>query len=235
MISVCIATYNGEKYIQEQLNSILPQLQEHDEIIISDDGSTDGTIEQIRQIGSPLIHIYKNTGEHGYTRNFENALSLAKGEYIFLCDQDDIWQPDKVNVCLKALEQYDYVVHDAMPVDADGNKLADSFCALRKSRFGFWPNLIRFSYIGCCMAFRRKLLNKALPFPKNQQLCTHDNWLYMVGTAFFKARFINRQLILYRRYGSNASSGWSNKHTSVWFKIHYRLYIVKWLMIRWLK
>ena len=91
MISVCIATYNGEKYIEEQIASILPQLKENDEIIISDDYSTDNTIQVLTKINSKKIKIFKNQGEKGYTSNFENAIKQAKGNYIFLCDQDDVW------------------------------------------------------------------------------------------------------------------------------------------------
>lgn len=84
MISVCIATYNGERFIKEQLLSIIGQLSPDDEIIISDDGSADNTLGIVRELNSPLIKIFTNTGEHGYTPNFENALSHAKGDYLSL-------------------------------------------------------------------------------------------------------------------------------------------------------
>lgn len=95
MISVCMATYNGEEYIKEQLESILCQLGEMDEIIISDDGSTDNTLNIIESYNDSRIKIHINTGKHGFVYNFENALQKAKGEYIFLSDQDDIWLPEK--------------------------------------------------------------------------------------------------------------------------------------------
>ena len=95
MISVCIATYNGEKYLREQLDSILPQLAESDEVIVSDDGSTDGTIDLITSLNDPRIKIVSNSGRKGYVGNFENALKHTTGDYIFLSDQDDIWYPNK--------------------------------------------------------------------------------------------------------------------------------------------
>jgi hypothetical protein len=107
MISVCIATYNGEKYIKEQILSILAQLSTKDEIIISDDGSTDHTITKILEISSPIIKIVYNQNEHGYTANFENALKNAKGNFIFLSDQDDIWEPNKVACCMEHFKKYD--------------------------------------------------------------------------------------------------------------------------------
>ena len=172
------------------------------------------------------FYIYINKGDHGYTPNFENALRNAHGDYIFLSDQDDIWMPDKVEACMKYLKVNDFVVSDALIVDGDNKPLFDSFCEQRKSKFGFLNTLIRFSYLGCCFAFRRKVLSKALPFPKNHILCTHDNWLALVSTAFYKSAFIPLPLIRYRRYGGNASSGAKNANKSILFMIHYRLYLL---------
>lgn len=226
MISVCIATYNGEKYIHEQIASILQQIGDVDEIVVSDDGSTDKTLDVVRSFDAQNIHIYINKGDHGYTPNFENALRNAHGDYIFLSDQDDIWMPDKVEACMKYLKVNDFVVSDALIVDGDNKPLFGSFCEQRKSKFGFLNTLIRFSYLGCCFAFRRKVLSKALPFPKNHILCTHDNWLALVSTAFYKSAFIPLPLIRYRRYGGNASSGAKNANKSILFMIHYRLYLL---------
>lgn len=226
MISVCIATYNGEKYIHEQIASILQQIGNDDEIVVSDDGSTDKTLDVVRSFDAQNIHIYINKGDHGYTPNFENALRNAHGDYIFLSDQDDIWMPDKVEACMKYLKVNDFVVSDALIVDGNNKPLFDSFCEQRKSKFGFLNTLIRFSYLGCCFAFRRKVLSKALPFPKNHILCTHDNWLALVSTAFYKSAFIPLPLIRYRRYGGNASSGAKNANKSILFMIHYRLYLL---------
>ena len=89
-ISVCIATFNGEKFIQEQIQSILPQLGEDDEIVVSDDGSTDRTMEILELFKDKRIRLLVNEGKHGFIWNFENALRKAKGDVIFLCDQDDI-------------------------------------------------------------------------------------------------------------------------------------------------
>ena len=104
MISVCVATYNGEKFIREQIESILCQLSSDDEIIVSDDGSTDGTIVIINCIGDKRIRIIEGPRKHSPTFNFENALKEAKGDYIFLADQDDVWKTNKVEVCMKWLQ-----------------------------------------------------------------------------------------------------------------------------------
>jgi len=226
MISVCIATYNGATYIKRQLLSILSQLSADDEVVISDDKSTDKTIEAVRALGSPLIHIYENTGKHGYTPNFENALRHATGDYIFLADQDDEWQADKVATMLKALETADFAVSDAVVVDANSNLIADSYFSLRHPYKSLAGNIYKFGYLGCCMAFRRTILAKALPFPADHAICTHDNWLFLVGKAFYRTTVLNDKLIRYYRRGDNASTGGLAPSTTVAFKIKYRLYLL---------
>ena len=120
MISVCIATYNGAPYITEQLASICAQLSDNDEIIISDDGSTDSTLDVVRAFGDPRIRIVRNQSQRCYTANFENALRHAQGDYIFICDQDDVWLPNKVETIVHYLcdEGYSIVAHDAIVTDA---------------------------------------------------------------------------------------------------------------------
>ena len=102
MISVCIATYNGEKYIKEQLDSILPQLKKLDEIIISDDKSKDKTLKIIKTLNDSRIKIFTNP-KKGLISNFENAITKSSGDYIFLSDQDDIWHENKIQFYLTVL------------------------------------------------------------------------------------------------------------------------------------
>ena len=146
MISVCIATYNGALYIKEQLNSILPQLSDNDEIIISDDHSTDDTLQIIRSINDKRIKIFINQGEKGYTPNFENALQKALGEYIFLCDQDDIWMENKVSYCINELQSYDFIVSDAVIINSDGQATKDSFYKERIVYKSLIGNIYKFGY-----------------------------------------------------------------------------------------
>lgn len=95
MISVCMAAYNGEKYIKDQLSSILKQIGPNDEVVISDDGSKDKTKNIVDSLNDTRIRYVENRNKHGFTHNFENALRLAQGDYIFLADQDDIWLDNK--------------------------------------------------------------------------------------------------------------------------------------------
>ena len=114
-----MATYNGSKYIRQQVESILIQLSFEDEVIISDDGSLDETLQVLQEIGDIRVKICKNEPPHGVVENFENAIKHAVGDYIFLCDQDDVWMPGKVKKVLEALKDYDFVVHNAEMVDGD--------------------------------------------------------------------------------------------------------------------
>lgn len=204
MISVCMASYNGEKYIKEQIDSILKQLNAEDELIISDDGSTDSTIEIIQSIQDTRIRLIHNRGEHGYSRNFENALKHSKGDYIFLSDQDDVWKDNKVETILPLLEKYAFVVHDTEMTYENLKVFATSQFERYKVKPGFWNTLARNRYNGCCMAFTRDFLNKALPFPKNQNLCRYDYWLPYLAEYKHISYTLYEPLILYRRHEGTA-------------------------------
>lgn len=233
MISVCIATYNGEKYIKEQVQSILTQLNDDDEVIISDDNSNDSTIKIVKNLNDSRIKIITNKYEKGYTKNFQNAIENAKGDYIFLSDQDDIWKENKKDTMLFYLKKgYDFVVSDAEIVNEKLELIYHSFYKFRNSKPGFYMNILRFSYIGCCMAFTKNVKKLILPFPNNQKYCTHDNWIYIISSYFFKIYHINEQLILYRRHENNTSLGGKKSSNNIIFKTIYRIYIIYHLFIR---
>lgn len=223
-ISVCIATYNGERFIKEQIVSILCQLKPEDELIISDDKSTDATKKIINKINDSRIKFYVNKGERGYTRNFENALKKSTGDIIFLSDQDDIWLENKVEIMLKELEESQMVVSDAKVVNSELEIIHNSHFDLYNVKTGFWNNFLKTRYIGACMAFKRELLNKALPFPKHQKYCAHDYWLTLIGEALFDVNLIKSPLLLYRRHDNNASSGGKYSSNSLLHKIIVRFY-----------
>ena len=225
MISVCMATYNGERYISEQILSILPQLAEDDELIISDDGSTDETINIINKINDKRIVLLRNNS-HCYTANFENALNYAKGDYIFLSDQDDIWREDKVQVSLNYLQKYNFLMSNARIVDSEKKVIQNSRNDLLHVKNGFINNLIKTHYLGCCMSFDRSVLKAVLPFPKNRELCLHDAWITMVAELCFKTHVSNEALIDYRRHGGNFSSGSVGKNNTVARMFNIRKYLL---------
>lgn len=225
MISVCVATYNGEKYIRAQLLSILKQLSVNDEIIISDDGSIDKTCEVIETLNDGRLKVYLNKGAKGFTHNFENALRYAKGDYIFLSDQDDIWLDNKVETTIRAFEKgSDFVISDCITVDEELNIIQKSRFSAFNIKPGFFRHLIKSRYLGCCVAFKKEILDIALPFPKNDYLIEHDVWLVAIGFLYFKVDLIRDPLILYRRHNSNASKGGFEKGYPIKIKILKRIY-----------
>lgn len=231
-ISVCMASYNGSNYIVEQINSILSQLGPNDELIVTDDKSSDDTIELVKSIGDNRIRLFQNPKNLGYTRNFERALSLAEGKYIFLADQDDVWLPGKVDAVLKALQDYDMVVTDATVVDANLNVIEQSHFQSHDVKQGFWINFIRTRYIGACMAFRKKVLELALPFPLEYKKAQHDYWITLIAEKNFKVGLIRNPYLLYRRHGANASSGGIGNNTPISWRLQRRWYCLKELMKR---
>jgi glycosyltransferase involved in cell wall biosynthesis len=224
MISVCIPTYNGEKHIHRQISSILAQLSDDDEIIISDDSSSDSTLEIIRSFNDKRITVLENNTFRSPIFNAENALKYAKGSCIFLADQDDIWEENKVKISLKYLQEYDLVLSDCRIVDENENEIADSFFRINHSKKGFLNNLIRNSYVGCCMAFRKELLDYCLPFPEN--ISMHDVWLGLNADLTGKVAFIDDKLIRYRRHGGNFSVSGEKSPFGLKYRISYRIQLL---------
>lgn len=231
MISVCMATYNGEKYLREQVDSILAQLGENDELVVSDDGSTDSTIDILKSYNDSRIKILKNKGNHGVNGNFENALSHANGDYIFLSDQDDVWLHDKVKECLKELANNDCIVHDAIVADSELNIISNSFFIDRNSGSGFWKNLYKNSYLGCCMAFRKEVLKYAFPYPDNLPIF-QEGWVAMLAELNGKVSFVKFKGILFRRHFSNASCTANKSSLSFFQQITYRIKLLYLIAVR---
>jgi glycosyltransferase involved in cell wall biosynthesis len=229
-ISVCMATYNGSKFIQRQLKTILEQLDPTDEIIISDDSSTDSTLEIVRALNDPRIRLFINEGRRGPIGNFENALLKATGDLIFLSDQDDIWYPNKTEVALEALQTHDLVTSDCNIIDDDDRIIQESYYKLIDARPGFIYNLYRNSYLGCCMAFNRSVLEKCVPFPKHTPM--HDIWIGAVAECFFKPIMIKDRLMGYRRHGGNFSTATSKSKFSFSQKITFRINLVMSILSR---
>lgn len=224
MISVCMATYNGEKYIKEQLESILKQLASDDEVIISDDGSKDRTIEIVKMINDDRVKIFYNQGMRGFTHNFENALKHANGDVIFLSDQDDIWKEHKISVTMEVLENCDFTISDCITVNSNMDVIQESRFEAFGMKSGFLRHILKSRFLGCCMAFKRNVLEASLPFPSKDSLVEHDIWLAAVAMLYFKVELIKEPLILYRRHGNNTSAGGFEKGYSLFNKVYRRLY-----------
>ena len=230
MISVCIAMHNGGEYVIEELNSILPQLGDSDEVVISDDGSTDGSIQRVENLKDSRIKIYPYQCDKSVTmprqfvtRNFENALRHAQGDIIFMADQDDIWMPNKVSACVEQLRQYDLVISELLICDGNSNPTGEKwFNGKFRQKNPF--KIFGMTYQGCAMAFNRKVLEAALPFP--EKLLSHDHWIGYIAEMIGKVKFIEEPLMYYRIHDHNVS-GNTRSTNSLRFKLAYRLYMVK--------
>lgn len=220
-VSVALAAYNGEKYIEEQLRSILDQLRGDDEVVVSDDNPSGKTKAVIDAIGDARIRYVEGPGK-GVIKNFENAIKNTTGDIIFLSDQDDVWLPGKVAaVCEEFKKGAMVVLHDAKVTDENLNVLEESFFELNGSAPGFWKNIKKNSYMGCCMAFDATMKRFILPFPNN--LPMHDQWIGLKGEQNGKVSFIYTPYLLYRR----SSDSLTGKPTSLTQKLLWRISIMR--------
>lgn len=233
MVSVCLISFNGEKYIAQQIQSILVQLNEHDELIVSDDGSTDKTLDIVAGFKDPRIKIIEHESFHNPTFNMEFALKHAQGDYIFMSDQDDVWLPNKVDTMVKALQNFDYVISDCYVTDENLNVIYDTRYVkemkIRKNKY--LALFFTTPYQGSCVAFRRDILQKALPFPSYIQ--SHDRWIGNVAAFFYRITFIPDKLMYYRRHNNNASQ--FNSPNPLYKRILYRIGYIKALLGIYLK
>lgn len=205
-ISVVIATYNGELYIEQQLDSIIKQLGNNDEIIVSDDGSTDDTREIVSKYVNKDLRVRLVSGAgKGVKKNFENGIKYASGMYIFLSDQDDVWMENKIEKVMSTFYEYGAtcVLHDAVIVDKNLNLMQKSFFEYRNTKLGIVNNIIKNSYIGCCMAFSRNLVGYILPIPNKIEM--HDQWIGIISEYYGKNIILDEKLISYRRHDKNVS------------------------------
>ncbi|WP_151702581.1 glycosyltransferase family 2 protein [Nitrincola alkalilacustris] len=223
-VSVCLASFNGEAYIESQVSSILEQLDDTDELIISDNGSTDSTLDIVYGFQDSRIKIF-SCSLPGPVANFNHALKQARGEYIFLADQDDIWYDTRLVQCLEQLIEYDLVVTDCKVVNEQLTPMYPSFFQLRDSGPGFYKNLLRNSYQGCCMAFNRHILEASLPIPTDVPM--HDWWIGLVAERVGRVCFLPVPLLFYRRHQDSASHT-AGKTTAGWLtQLRWR-----WILLR---
>ena len=179
-LSACMAAYNGGKFVDAQLESILSQLKPEDEVVIIDDGSTDDTLERIARIGDARVRLRRHEKNAGVVATFEDALRSATGDILFLCDDDDVWAPTKVRRFLDVFEsrpEVGIVQSRVRMIDENDHPMPDSRIN-RNGRFlpGFWRNLYKNHYQGSAMAIRASLLGRVLPFPARKGFL-HDAWI----------------------------------------------------------
>jgi glycosyltransferase involved in cell wall biosynthesis len=208
-VSVVMATFNGERFLEEQLASILAQLRSEDELIVVDDASTDRTLSILHAWKGPQVQIVANPINVGVRKAFELGLHVARHPIVFLSDQDDVWVEGKraaFSAAFAAHQGVAAVVSDAEVIDASGTTLAPSFMTSRGGfHGGFLPNLVSSRFLGCAMAVHRSVLERALPIPP--QVPMHDMWLGVIASLTGRVSFLEKCYVRYRRHDGNLSPG----------------------------
>lgn len=209
--SVCMAAYNGERFIEEQVLSILAQLGPDDELVIVDDASADGTVAVVSAVTDRRVHLTVNTANKGYVATFEEALKRARGEYLFLADQDDVWVEGRHDAMLAALQTHDMVAGNLETLGRSGTlqgpfgqrdwrlRVASSGHRVRNT-VGILAGAM--PYYGCAMGMRRSVLTRALPFPRFLHE-SHDLWLALVGNLTGRLAHLDDRVTARRLHETN--------------------------------
>lgn len=233
MISVALCTYNGEKYLPEQLESIVGQSVSVHELVVCDDGSSDRTLEILQQFSadSPFpVRIFQNTTNLGSTKNFEKCLSLCQGDILFLCDQDDVWRIDKVEKQVGYLREnpgVDAVFSNAQVIDDYSQPTSSTIwqevefneSSQRRWQAGKAHEILFGGFVvtGATLALRRSSLERLMPFPVHIPKLIHDAWIALALSLEGKIHFIDETLIFYRMHASQ-QVGFGSRMEPVSFK-----------------
>lgn len=222
MVSIAMATYNGQKFIKEQIDSILAQTITDFELIISDDNSTDTTVSIIKEYKDKRIKLFENHENIGFVKNFERALQYCKGDYIAFSDQDDIWEPFHLEVLLNNLNKKDLVCSNAELIDEYGKKANVSMSdVLHLKKLPKDENLI-YSLLnknfvqGSTILFKKDLLVKAFPIPEGVKF--HDHWLALFAANHGGINYTKQSTLLYRQHSAAITR---DKAYTLKQKIHY--------------
>ncbi|WP_017942194.1 MULTISPECIES: glycosyltransferase family 2 protein [unclassified Thioalkalivibrio] len=206
-VSIALASFNGERYIKEQLQSFLDQTRLPDEVVISDDASTDGTMEIVRrfQDSAPFeVKVIQGRGRQGFVANFNRALAATTGDLVFLSDQDDVWFSNK----LEAMEATAKTEKDAWLLMCDAALVDHNLEGTGLTRIVQIANAglpLEDHAMGCCCAIRREFLDLAMPIPANFK--SHDVWFVRIADGLGRKHVSRAVLQYYRRHGNNVSDG----------------------------
>jgi len=209
--SVCMATYNGERFLAEQMASILAELGPEDEIVVVDDGSRDGTWPWLQALGDRRLELHRNERNLGVNASFARAIALAQGDVIFLSDQDDRWLPGRIATFVKALDVSGAILASSNMGFMDGAGGPTSYAFTRLTAADStrrWANILRIflgtaGYFGCAMAFRREFRDLILPLPEYVE--SHDLWMAMAANLAGANVHVESDTLVRRIHGSNMS------------------------------
>ena len=230
LVSIAVATYNGEKYIEEQIDSLLNLTYPNIEIIVSDDGSSDNTLSILKKYGD-RIKLFKNNDKHGLLGNFVNSLKRCHGEYVALCDQDDIWLPDKIQKLLEHIDDFDIVHGGVQVINSNGvyhdNISMHSAYEIDKTKLYLFENLIKDNQLlGCTSLIRKSFLDKYISVPSD--IIYHDWWFVLNSIKNGNGIvYIDNDVIKYRQHGENTAFKTFNNDLWLEKKLKFNRYICK--------
>lgn len=236
LVSIALCIYNGEKFMREQLESLVNQTYKNIEIVAVDDQSKDSSLEILKEYADryPFFKYYENEENLGYVKNFEKAIKLCQGELIALSDQDDIWDLDKIRLQVEAIGDSLLVYHDSLLIDEKGKPTGKKMSDIVNLYHGDNPKTFLFfnCISGHSCLIKKELLQWALPFDKN---FFHDQWLAYVAANVGSIAVINQCLVQYRQH-STSSTDIMNKRKKINKKYHENRDIVKMRKeLKWLK
>jgi len=223
-ISICMASYNGNKFIKEQISSIINQLCPGDELIIVDDCSKDCTVQIINEFKCDYIKVYQNHENVGYVKTFEKALSFSKNNYICLTDQDDIWIKGRLNKLYETMKNENvFLVASNFQIDNQSNNKVNFVKLENQNSKDYFGNIKRIffgksAYYGCTMMLDRQLLKYILPFPAYIE--AHDLWIAMNANLLKSVHHLYDDTLIYNIHQNNTSL----KKRSILKKIKARYY-----------
>jgi len=226
-ISVCIATYNGEVYVKEQISSILSEIELNDELIIVDDCSKDNTVDIIKNLNDDRIKIYKNETNKGHVFTFAKAIEIANNDLIFLSDQDDIWEKGRINTF-----KYYFNENDALLISSNFSMFNESeiinmvYPLIYNDSNRYIHNIYgiilgKRAYYGCAMAFRKKFKEIILPIPNYVE--SHDLWVALAANILKSNLHIEEITLRKRIHDNNVTNPNRNFMSKIRTRINFLL------------
>ncbi len=205
LISICLATYNGEKYLEEQLDSLVNQTYTNIEVIVQDDCSTDNTLDILNNYKNKVnIIVYKNEKNLEYIKNVEALLKKTNGDFLAICDQDDIWELNKLQILFDSLDDKTLVYSNSILIDQNGKSLNKTLSQKLKNNFINSDNCLNFLFDNCvsahAMLFKKELLPYIFPFPEHLYF---DAWIAAIASNLKGVKYIDENLVKYRQHSSN--------------------------------
>lgn len=239
-VSVCMATYNGARYLPAQMSSILSQLGSEDEVVVVDDASSDNSVELLRSLGDARIRIHRNERNLGHVGSFDRALSLARHEVLVMSDQDDVWLPERLARMKDGLREPGCWVLSSNTtfIDAEGRPTTYETEGVRSADSRRYLGNIagiftgRHCYYGCAMAMRREILPIILPMPTFVE--SHDLWIAMAGNAARANVHLDANTLARRLHGRNASVLSRPLRQKLWSRVVFlqSLLVILWRLLR---